>query len=155
MFFDSDDLHNCCRCCGRKQLDRQQKLVNTFYLLVSSSILYMQNSFWHKSRSFSVTGWMWHVSAVVSRFLPKSEQIGTMESLPNIRVEVSTLQSLQTLHSCKLIQECWYNSSKYCITSSETHFMLLFHDAVCWYYDYGVFGRHRIITWPCVTENAP
>jgi len=24
----------------------------------------------------------------------------------------------------KLIQECWYNKSKYCITSPETHFML-------------------------------
>jgi len=28
----------------------------------------------------------------------------------------------------KLIQECWYNKSKYCITSPKTHFMLLFHD---------------------------
>jgi len=27
MFFVSDDLHNCCSCCGRKQLDRQQKWV--------------------------------------------------------------------------------------------------------------------------------
>ena len=27
----------------------------------------------------------------------------------------------------QLIQECWYKRSKYCITSSETHFMLSFH----------------------------
>ena len=99
MFFVSDDLHNCC---GRKQLDRQQKLVNTFYLLAINSILHMQNSFWHKSRSLSVIGWMWHVSAVVSRFLPENEQAGTMESLPNIRVEVSTLETLLTLRNCKI-----------------------------------------------------
>jgi len=54
-----------------------------------------------------------------------------MESLPNIRVEVSTLQTLLTLQNCKLIQECWYNKSKYCITSPETHFMLLFHEVFC------------------------
>ena len=39
MFFVSDDLHNCCSCFGRKQLDRQQKWTNTFYLLVVSSNL--------------------------------------------------------------------------------------------------------------------
>ena len=102
MFFVSNDLHNSCSCCGRKQLDRQQKWVNTFYLLVINSMLYMRNSFWRKSRSFFTTGLMWYVSAVVSRFLPKNEQAGTTESLPNIRVEVSTLQTLLTLHNCKI-----------------------------------------------------
>jgi len=102
MFFVSNELHSCCRCCGQKQLDRHQKWVNTFYLLVINSVLYMQNSFWHKSRSFSVTGWMWHLSAVKSRFLPKNEQAETMESMPNIRVAVSTLQTLLTLHNCKI-----------------------------------------------------
>jgi len=38
-----DDLHNYCGCCGRKQLDRQQKWVNTFHLLVINSILYVVN----------------------------------------------------------------------------------------------------------------
>ena len=102
MFFVSDDLHNCCRCCGRKQLDWQRKWVNTFYLLVINSVLYMQNSFWHKSRSFSVTGWMWYVSAVKPRCFPKNKQAETMEILPNIRVDVSTLQSLLTLYNCKI-----------------------------------------------------
>jgi len=34
--------------------------------------------------------------------LPENEQAGTMESLPNIRVEVSTLQTLLTLRNCKI-----------------------------------------------------
>ena len=62
----------------------------------------MQNSFWHKSRSLFVTGWMWHVSAVVSRILLKDEPAGTMGTLSNIQVEVSTLQTLLTLHNCKI-----------------------------------------------------
>jgi len=37
-----------------------------------------------------------------SRFLPKNEQAETMDSLPNIRVEVSTLQTLLTLPNCKI-----------------------------------------------------
>jgi len=86
MFFVSDDLHNCCRCCGRKQLDRQRKWVNTFYLFVINSVLCMQNNFWHKLRSFSVTGWMWHVSAVKSRSLPKkwaSRNYGKLAKYPS------------------------------------------------------------------------
>jgi len=33
--------------------------------------------------------------------LLKNEQAGTMGTLPNIQVEVSTLQTLLTLHNCK------------------------------------------------------
>jgi len=46
--------------------------------------------FWHWSRSLFVTGWMWYVSAVVSRILLKNESAGTMGNLTNIQVEVST-----------------------------------------------------------------
>ena len=41
-------------------------------------------------------GWMWHVSAVVSRILLKNEPAGTTETLTNIQVKVSTLQTLLT-----------------------------------------------------------
>jgi len=144
----------CCRCCGRKYLDRQRKWVSSFYLLVINSVLYMQNSFWHRSRSFSVTGWMWHVSAVKSRFLPKNEQAENKESLPNIRVKVSTLQILLTLHNCKIYSRMLVQQEQILHHVAWSTFYALFHDAFCWYYDYGVFVRHRIITWSCVTENA-
>jgi len=46
-------------------------------------------------------GWMWHMSAGVSRILLKNEPAGTVGTLPNIQVEVSTLQTLLKLHNCK------------------------------------------------------
>jgi len=45
-------------------------------------------------------------SAVVSRILLKNESAGTMGNLTNIQVEVSTVQTLLTLHNCKSKQEC-------------------------------------------------
>jgi len=46
----------------------------------------------------------------------------------------------------QLIQEYWYNRTKYCITLSETHFMLLFHmrfiDVVSFAFLGGVQSSH-------------
>jgi len=77
-----------------------------------------------------------------------------MESLPNIRVEVSTLQTLLTLHNCTINSRMLVQQEQ--ILHHVVWNIIYAHIpyAFCWCYEFCVFGRRTIITWSCVTEYA-